>query len=290
MNRGIASVTRPSPRILELARWIYPQAAELIAMACKSGTMKTCLYQNHPECEGVFCLIEQEHFIVGFLAFSKDMPDEDWREILKNQVENHLPDPPSSELCFTLYGRNPRAMQYVQSLGFRLDMHGLLMHRSGIEPPDMHDSGLEETGLVVERINEFCELLDQSYADQNQAKGWKVDWHTSHITATKEKLSAYEKNDSLRSYWKDEILVGVCLTSGPYLSDLAVHPRFQNQGYGSAILARCIRRLTVEKGMPEVRLRVPLENEKAIQLYQHFGFVEAGCFADHTYAPRKQAH
>jgi len=49
------------------------------------------------------------------------------------------------------------------------------------------------------------------------------------------------------------------------------------------MLAHCIRSMSVNKGIKNIRLRVSKSNNGAKRLYERNGFDEIACFAEHTY-------
>ncbi|MFM7367380.1 MAG: ribosomal protein S18-alanine N-acetyltransferase, partial [Sphaerospermopsis kisseleviana] len=56
---------------------------------------------------------------------------------------------------------------------------------------------------------------------------------------------------------------------------LAVHPEYQGQGLGQALLYALLKTAS-DRGLERATLEVRVSNEKAISLYEKFGFKTAG--------------
>jgi ribosomal protein S18 acetylase RimI-like enzyme len=83
-------------------------------------------------------------------------------------------------------------------------------------------------------------------------------------------LVLHEKNN--------EILALVVATKLPYrsshvayISKLAIHPHFQNQGLGSQLFAQLITDLK-QKNITRLELKVESDNQNAIRFYKKLGF------------------
>ena len=60
-----------------------------------------------------------------------------------------------------------------------------------------------------------------------------------------------------------------------HITILAIHPRYQSQGFGQFILLTMLR-LAQKRGLERASLEVRTSNKGAIALYQKFGFKTAG--------------
>lgn len=65
--------------------------------------------------------------------------------------------------------------------------------------------------------------------------------------------------------------------------DIVVNPIYQNKGYGSYILAHCIKNMKATKSIDIIRLGVVKTNTGAKRLYERNGFIEISSHAEHTY-------
>jgi len=78
-------------------------------------------------------------------------------------------------------------------------------------------------------------------------------------------------------------LVGAYIFHQNYITDLVVKPTVQNKGYGSYILAHCIKNMSTNKFIRNIRLRVAKSNIGAKKLYERNGFIEIAYFSEHIY-------
>ncbi|TAE60708.1 MAG: ribosomal-protein-alanine N-acetyltransferase [Nostocales cyanobacterium] len=80
------------------------------------------------------------------------------------------------------------------------------------------------------------------------------------------------------SPFADELLGMACFWSileEAHITILAVHPQYQNQGLGQALLYSLLKTAS-EVGLERATLEVRVSNKGAISLYQKFGFKTAG--------------
>ena len=78
-------------------------------------------------------------------------------------------------------------------------------------------------------------------------------------------------------------MVGAYIIKENYIMDIVVKPIYQNKGYGSYMLAHCIKNMKVNKSIDNIRLGVVKTNTGAKRLYKINGFVEISSYAEHTY-------
>ncbi|MEW8994349.1 GNAT family N-acetyltransferase [Clostridium sp.] len=97
------------------------------------------------------------------------------------------------------------------------------------------------------------------------------------------KLIDLDKHSQVRSFWINNELVGAYIFCQNYITDIVVKPTVQNKGYGSYILVHCIRNMSMNESIRNIRLRVAKSNTGAKKLYERNGFIEIACFAEHTY-------
>ncbi|HBA03834.1 MAG TPA: GNAT family N-acetyltransferase, partial [Clostridium sp.] len=90
-------------------------------------------------------------------------------------------------------------------------------------------------------------------------------------------------HSQVRSFWINNELVGAYIFCKNYITDIVVKPTVQNKGYGSYILAHCIRNMSMNESIRNIRLRVAKSNTGAKKLYERNGFIEIAYFSEHTY-------
>ncbi len=80
-------------------------------------------------------------------------------------------------------------------------------------------------------------------------------------------INCTEKVIGLACFW--------AILDEAHITILAIHPDFQNQGYGKYLLEKLLREINKRK-LKTATLEVSENNIKALKLYQRFDFKEAG--------------
>jgi GNAT superfamily N-acetyltransferase len=267
--------------MLKILSLIYPGPSEAVEEAQRDGTLRALHTHPGPDNPGAFTLIERPDFVVGYLSFAIDLRDE-FTPLILDAFQPYLMPGVNREVCFNVNGRNPRAIRLVQSMGFRLDMHGVKLAYRGPRLPEPLHPAWRLAGYRPGTAPDFAMLLDRAYRPIFQSIDSLPDPHTRDLVRFTRDLEILETSGGVHSFWIGGRLAGVCLLRGDYIRDLAVDPACQNQGLGSAILAAVIND-RLSHGAVEVRLDVALANTGAQRFYARHGFVEIGCFADHTF-------
>jgi ribosomal protein S18 acetylase RimI-like enzyme len=224
-------------------------------------------------------------FAVGYLAFEPDAPEAEL-ERLRAVLTPFYPANAQNELCFNVYGRNRRAVDFLQSVGFSLDFGGYKYEYRGNGPLKVSPADLERRPYGAGDLGAYADLFDRAYARLREQKALLSNSWSHDPSALGRRLEEAEAVGELDAFWSGGRLIGLCLTrSDGYVTDLAVHPELQNHGYGQAILARVVNRMLAQ-GCPRIHLDVAASNTGAQRFYLRYGFVETGCFADHTFRPR----
>ena len=264
---------------------IYPGPREAVERAWGTPELQFARFYNQDGNRGMYSLLREPGggFAVAYLSFEEDAPDAVLDQ-LRGELSPFYPDNPQQELCFNLYGRNLRAIAFVQSLGFRLGMHGY-KYQSNTR------STLASTRLTLpsrpywdDDLDQYADLLDSAYDWLQQAGGKPVNRWAQDPAELGRMLESADQAGMLCNGWVGPRLAGMCLMrSNGYIENLAVHPDFQNRGYGRAILFCAVNTLR-ERGLQRIHLDVSALNERARHFYERCGFSEFGFFADHTYS------
>ena len=163
-------------------------------------------------------------------------------------------------------------------------MDGYHLEYVGRNLPYLSVSTLTEKGFDDEMLDEFIDLFDRSYEQLNIENHWQVDAYARSVESFGQKLNLLNECGQVQSFWKDNQLIGAYIFEQNYITDIVVDPLYQNNGYGSYILAHCIRNMSGRKSIQNIRLRVAKSNSGAKKLYERRGFVPIACFAEHTYS------
>ncbi|XJS52714.1 GNAT family N-acetyltransferase [Tissierella carlieri] len=140
-----------------------------------------------------------------------------------------------------------------------------------------------EKGFEQDMLEEFIDLFDSSYFQLNIDNEWKVNSYAVNKNKFYQKLNDLNKLSQVRSFWLNNELVGAYIFEQNYIMDIVVKPIFQNKGYGSYIIAHCIRNMSVDRSIKNIRLRVAKSNTGAKKLYERNDFIKMACFVEHTY-------
>lgn len=270
---------------LALLDWIYPGPREAVERAWGTSELQLIHFYNQERNRGMYSLLREPNggFAVAYLSFEQDAPDT-VLEQLRGDLSPFYPSDSKQELCFNLYGRNLRAIAFVQSLGFRLEMHGYKYQCSTRSPIANLPLTLPSRPYSDDDLGQYAELLDLAYDWLQQAGGQPVSHWAQDPAALGRMLESADQAGLLCNGWVGPRLAGMCLMrSNGYIENLAVHPDFQNRGYGRAILSCAVNTLR-ERGLQRIHLDVSALNEHARHFYERCGFSEFGFFADHTYA------
>lgn len=118
--------------------------------------------------------------------------------------------------------------------------------------------------------------LDQVVALDNICFGglWSLNGYKREIDSPNSCLLImtidYESKErviGLASFW--------AILEEAHITLLAIHPDFQGQGLGKLLLNHLLREIC-NKNLPKATLEVSENNLKALNMYQKFGFKEAG--------------
>lgn len=120
------------------------------------------------------------------------------------------------------------------------------------------------TSIELMTRETFCSIPD-IYAASFNDKPWNHDWFEIHQFNYESNWVAYNRHE----------LVGFIisfLSKGiPYISVLAVHPKYHNLGIGKQLVTHAISYWT-RLDYDRVRIHVAFEREKALNLYRSIGF------------------
>lgn len=143
---------------------------------------------------------------------------------------------------------------------------------------------LELKQLTLELLPAVLELDQQCFGGLWTLEGYQRELNSSSsellVIAT---TGADESENSWSSSSAMPMLPPVvgfsCLWSivdEAHITIVAIHPRFQKQGLGQALLVALLQSAH-QQGLERATLEVRISNQSAINLYKKFGFAEAGC-------------
>lgn len=263
--------------ILKLIENISPQAKDYVINAFENVDI---FYSNDI---GVFLKADNETCCIFFASFLKEDSIEDVLELIKFKTNEYISKMDSKELCFNVFGNNSKIINLVRELGFKSDMEGYHLEYRGKELQQFVNCNLTNKGFDSYMLKEFVDLFDSAYNKLNIDNGWETKRYALKEEQFHQELNTLDKLNQVCSFWLNDELVGAYIFQQNYITDIVVKPIYQNKGYGSYILAHCIRNMSVNKSINKIRLRVAKSNAGAKKLYERNGFVEIACFAEHTF-------
>ncbi len=272
-----------SKEILMLIDNISPHAKEYVEKAFENNQVDIIYSVSTEENKGVFIAVDNKDCCIFYAYFLNENNIEQILDIIKNKTKEYISKIDSKEICFNVYGNNLKIINQVRKLGFKVDMEGYHLEFIGKELPELNCCNLIDKGFKSDMLKEFINLFDSSYYQLYKDNGWQVNTNAINEEQFYKKLIDLDKHSQVHSFWINNELVGAYIFCQNYITDIVVKPTVQNKGYGSYILAHCIKNMSINKAIRNIRLRVAKSNIGAKKLYERNGFIEIACFAEHTY-------
>lgn len=270
--------------VLRLIEKISPHAGEYVNRAFQNGNIDI-IYFSTEQNPGVFLIVDDECCIF-YASFLNENNIENILDLIKNRTNEHILSTKSKEICFNVYGNNIKIINLIRELGFKKDMEGYHLQYNGyngMQVSTFKEYNLNVKGFQKDMLRDFVNLFDKSYYQLYKDNGWKINTYSIHKEGFYEKLKRLDKERQVYSFWLDNKIIGAYIFDKNYITDIVVDPIFQNKGYGSYILAQCIKNMSLNRKIKNIRLRVAKSNIGAKKLYERNGFSEIACFAEHTY-------
>lgn len=265
-------------KIIKMIEKISPMAKEFVEEFYDKVVI---IYVNeNKSTEGVFLKVRLEDLCIYYACFRDDSPLEILIKIKEEFIENPFT---ATEICFNVYGKNERIIEFVQLNNFVLDMEGYILKHKGKAPKIDCLCEIMENGYIPDKLNDYVDLFDKAYEKLNIENGWDPKSYSKDPVRFGKELQQLSNNGRIKSFWKNGILIGCYIIDGIYIRDLVVYPRFQGFGYGTMFLQHCIRYMKEEIDISNIYLRITKSNTGAKRLYERNRFVVISNFAEHTY-------
>lgn len=267
--------------ILMLIGKISPQARDYVYNSFNN--VEVLYSMNTKLNKGVFIKVDNMDCCIFYASFLNEDNIEDILEIINNKTSEYISTINSKEVCFNVYGYNPKIIALVRNLGFKLDIEGCHLEYASAELPQLKNSNLTVKGFESDMLKEFIDLFDNAYYQLSIDNGWEINGYAKNKGQFLEKLNTLNKLNQVYSFWLNNELVGVYIFKENYIMDIVVNLKYQNKGYGTYILLHCIKNMKATKTFDSIRLGVVKTNTGAKRLYERNGFVEISSYAEHTY-------
>lgn len=267
--------------VLKLIENISPHAKDYVNNSLENVEILYSTFTVHNK--GVFLKVDNADCCIFYASFLKEDSIEEVLELIKNKTKEYISRMNSKELCFNVYGNNSKIINLVRKLGFNLDMEGYHLEYRGKELPQLNHCNLTDKGFEKSMLREFVDLFEGAYYKLNIDNGWETKGYSINEERFYQELINLNKLNQVCSFWIKDDLIGAYIFKQNYINDIVVRPIYQNKGYGSYILAHCIRNMSVNKAINNIRLRVAKSNTGAKKLYIRNGFEDIAYFSEHTY-------
>lgn len=165
-------------------------------------------------------------------------------------------------LIFTVPARHHTS--WLSARGLTYLHREYFMARQSLTPVLEYQSTLHFRRAQAQDIPFLCALDEACFHKKTQeliARFYQI-LHDSHYEIM---LAFKGKTPIAKAHfrWQDQ---------GAALSDIAVFPEYQGQGFGTALIAYCIN-YALSQGKPNLCLDVETHNQKALNLYIRLGFL-----------------
>lgn len=261
---------------------INRSARNIFIEGYQEGKVTTALIYKSDTNEGYFGIIEREDYIVVHLSFQQDLQDEQAFAEIQKHVEDVIARRGEREIYLNGHGDNSSILSYFQARGFVQDSIGYEFRTlaTDIRIPEnqlaMRKFEKEQADLYLELIDEAFAPLDRACHDEPNAMRRNRDTYI-------EALEKVDSMDNFRAFWLGNRLIGVYLIKEDILNILAVHPEYQNKGYGEILMYFWLDQMFNTKKLPEVYLYVMEKNQGAYRFYKRHGFEQTGYYVETTY-------
>jgi ribosomal protein S18 acetylase RimI-like enzyme len=153
--------------------------------------------------------------------------------------------------------------KWLLASGYRYLHSEYYMERADLTPVLSYNSGLTFKTATIENIPELCALDELCFPQRHGDSPERFD----HILDNRDYeviLACHNKTLIGKAHmrWQD---------AGATLSDIAIHPKQQGKGLGTALIAYCINH-ALSEGKPLLNLDVETHNKRALNLYTRLGF------------------
>lgn len=267
--------------VLNLIEKISPHAKLYVKNGFEKESVQV-IYAS-PNNNGIFICVDNDDCCIFYTIFVNESDIKKSLPIIECKINEYISKGLSKEVCFNVYGENIEIIKLVRNLGFQLDIEGYHLEYQNKEILNLEECELIEKKFEENMVDSFIKLFDSAYYKLNLENNWELNNHPKNKEYFERKLIELSKLNAVSSFWLNNELVGAYIFEDDYITDIVVEPLFQNKGYGSYILKKCIENMRENNSIKNIRLRVAKSNVGAKKLYELNGFNEIAYFSEHTY-------
>lgn len=286
------TITTPDfDRSIELIAKMNRASRDYFSKAFGTESFRGWLYQSE-DYQGVVAVIEEESFFLVQVAFTGNPARNIVIETIHAIVNDLIGQRGGKAIYLNFYGENKALAAYFRQHGFQCDAtaYQLRLEPSSHDlyrlPIDLTPYALEARTYEDDQADLYLCLIAAAFqsidpAFDSQPNASSAQYREQSIRD----LKRMDQEDNFRAFWRNRELIGLYLLTDDWIHTVAVHPRYQNQGFGSIILHHAIQRLVHEKNHPAICLNCMETNEKGLYYYRKNGFTTVGFVSEHTYFP-----
>lgn len=267
--------------VLNLIEKISPHAKLYVKNGFEKESVQV-IYAS-PNNNGIFICVDNDDCCIFYTIFVNESDIKKSLPIIECKINEYISKGLSKEVCFNVYGENIEIIKLVRNLGFQLDIEGYHLEYQNKEILNLEEGELIEKKFEENMVDSFIKLFDSAYYKLNLENNWELNNHLKNKEYFERKLIELSKLNAVSSFWLNNELIGAYIFEDNYITDIVVEPLFQNKGYGSYILKKCIENMRENNSIKDIRLRVAKSNVGAKKLYELNGFNEIAYFSEHTY-------
>ena len=269
-------------RVIHQLAGIHRTAARLLVEGYRDGQADAWIY-DHEGNFGALAFVYLEGYVVCYAAFDADPTDQAIISEIEDYLVSALNRKGERPLFFNVRGDNHALVDYLRSRGFNEDTHGyeLVCREIAENPVDL--CGLAMRGYEFQYFDAYVALLDGAFNPLIEQAGGIKDAFWREKEGLQERLAELSERGDFVAFWQGPYLVGIYYLSKDVIDVLAVHPDYQNRGYGGVILHHAVHRLLHQRHYPAAYLLVVFANQSALRLYLRQGFEVNGFYSELTY-------
>ncbi len=271
------------PVVKTLFSGMHRTAARMFMEARENDRAETWFYEALDN-RGAFSIISQEDYVVCYAAFEQSPANPDLVEEIDWLVSKAIAQRGKKPLFYNVRGDHHILIHHLRHRGFKEDTTGFeLVHDRKPSRPVELITRLEDRAYEPEHFQDYVRLLDGAFNPLLERTGGKTNAFDRGKDSLQERLAARSMSGDFVALWQDEVLVGLYYLTDDVIDVLAVHPGYQNRGFGGVLLRHALYRLLVEHTFPKAYLFVVLANAEAKRMYLRHGFRISGHYSENTY-------
>lgn len=270
---------------------INRSARQIFNQACQKGNMRMGLVSEDPKKQGVVAFSQADGYWVGQISFIDDLQDEVMLQEIDQIILKAIERKGEEDLYLNVYGGNSTLISRILAKGFKEDMKGYQFSYPAIQGVQSEQevegilSLLEFRRFEEKDADLYIEVIDEAFKSLDMQLGYEPYGSKRHREQVIPGLKQRDENGEFGSFWLNNELVGIFILHDDYIREIAVHPKFQSQGWGSCILRYCIRYMIINKKYDKIYLNCLEINEKGLHFYRKNNFKVTGYFSENSYCP-----